>query len=104
MDRREDAAQQGGAPPVRDRPSQGAPHTTAQPRDARARSPPASPIPRARVQMRERGGSTENDTLAAERKAQMNRVLFETRGTLGKPDWAVRRDQQREAEERRKEP
>ena len=41
----------------------------------------------------------ERDAIAIERvaemKAQMNKVLFETKGTLGKPEWAIKRDEER---------
>ena len=37
----------------------------------------------------------QSDERVAEMKAQMNKVLFETKGTLGKPEWAIKRDEER---------
>ena len=48
----------------------------------------------ARDKARERFGPEDEERLK-ERKAMMNKVLFETRGTLGKPDWAIKRDEER---------
>ena len=47
------------------------------------------------ARMREKYGD-ESDERQKEMRAAMNKVLFETRGTLGKPDWAIKRDQERE--------
>ena len=37
-----------------------------------------------------------------EQRAMMNKVLFETKGTLGKPDWAIKRDEKRKREAEQK--
>ena len=47
----------------------------------------------AKAKLREMG--PEDVDRMNERKAMMNKVLFETRGSLGKPDWAIKRDQER---------
>ena len=47
------------------------------------------------ARMREKYGD-ESDERQKELRAAMNKVLFETKGTLGKPDWAIKRDQERE--------
>ena len=47
-----------------------------------------------KARMREKYGE-ESEERVAEMKAQMNKVLFETRGTLGKPEWAIKRDEER---------
>merc|ERR1740127_120170 len=47
-----------------------------------------------KARMREKYGE-ESEERVKEMKAQMNKVLFETRGTLGKPDWAIKRDEER---------
>ena len=49
----------------------------------------------AQAKVRERFGPEDEERLQ-ERKAMMNKVLFETRGTLGKPDWAIKRDEERQ--------
>ena len=48
----------------------------------------------AKAKIREKYGA-EDEEILKERKAMMNKVLFETRGTLGKPDWAIKRDEER---------
>ena len=48
----------------------------------------------ARAKEREKYGP-EDEEMLRERKAMMNKVLFETRGTLGKPDWVIKRDAER---------
>ena len=47
-----------------------------------------------KARMREKFGE-ESEIRMAEIKAEMNKVLFETKGTLGKPDWAIKRDEER---------
>ena len=47
------------------------------------------------AKMREKYGE-ESEIRQKEMKEAMNKVLFETKGTLGKPDWAIKRDQERE--------
>eukprot|EP00322_Chrysochromulina_rotalis_P020263 CAMPEP_0115847368 /NCGR_PEP_ID=MMETSP0287-20121206/10347_1 /TAXON_ID=412157 /ORGANISM="Chrysochromulina rotalis, Strain UIO044" /LENGTH=183 /DNA_ID=CAMNT_0003301201 /DNA_START=8 /DNA_END=560 /DNA_ORIENTATION=+ len=51
----------------------------------------------AKAKVRERYGPEEEE-LIKQRKAMMNKVLFETRGTLGKPDWVIKRDEKRARE------
>lgn len=41
----------------------------------------------------------EDEERRLERRAMMNKVLFETRGTLGKPDWAIKRDEERKRQQ-----
>ena len=47
-----------------------------------------------KARMREKYGEASEERVA-EMKAQMNKVLFETKGTLGKPEWAIKRDEER---------
>ena len=47
-----------------------------------------------KARMREKYGE-ESEERVKEMKAQMNKVLFETKGSLGKPEWAVKRDEER---------
>ena len=47
-----------------------------------------------KARMREKFGEDSEERMK-EMKAQMNKVLFETKGTLGKPDWAIKRDEER---------
>jgi hypothetical protein len=47
-----------------------------------------------KARMREKYGE-ESDERVKEMKAQMNKVLFETKGTLGKPEWAIKREEER---------
>ena len=44
-----------------------------------------------KARMREKYGE-ESEERVKEMRAQMNKVLFETKGTLGKPEWALKRD------------
>ena len=52
------------------------------------------------AQERLRGESMgkEDEEHKKEMRAAMNKVLFETKGSLGKPDWAIKRDERRAAE------
>ena len=54
----------------------------------------------AKDRAREKFGPEDEERLK-ERKAMMNKVLFETRGTLGKPDWAIKRDEERKRQQER---
>ena len=47
-----------------------------------------------KARMREKYGE-ESEERVKEMRAQMNKVLFETKGTLGKPEWALKRDEER---------
>ena len=44
----------------------------------------------------------EDEQRVAEMKAAMNKVLFETKGSLGKPEWVIKRDEKRAALEAKK--
>ena len=50
----------------------------------------------AKTRVRERFGPQSEERLA-EHRAAMQRVLFDTKGTLGKPEWAIKRDERRAA-------
>ena len=48
------------------------------------------------AKMREKFGE-ESEERQKEMKAMMNKVLFETKGTLGEPEWVIKRREKAEA-------